>query len=111
MLRETLSPHMPTILQKLIDMALDGDIQACRILIDRVMPPLRPVEQAVELSLPTDAGLTEQGAAIVSAMAAGQLSPGQGAAMLGGIGVMARIKELDVLEARIAALEAGNVES
>ena len=104
-LRETLSPHMPTILQKLIDMALDGDIQACRILIDRVMPPLRPVEQAVELSLPADATLTAKGEAVLAAVSAGKIAPSQGVVLMAQLAALAKIVEVDELAKRIEALE------
>jgi len=111
-LRASIATHLPKIIKAMVDRALDGDATAARILLERALPALKPVENSVTITMPKGAGLTEQGAAIVSAIAAGQLSPTQGAAMLGGLGVMARIKELDVLEARIAALEAGgNVES
>ena len=109
-MRETLSPHMPTILKKLIDMALAGDIQACRILIDRVMPPLRPVESTVSLPLPADAGLSEQGRAVIAATAAGTIAPSQAAVLLAGLAALAKIVEVDELSKRIEALEgAGNV--
>ena len=59
----------------------------------------------VELNLPDDEGITAQGMAIVKAAAAGTIAPGQGAALLTGLGTLARIKELDELELRITKLE------
>ena len=42
---------------------------------------------------------------MLSAVAGGNLAPSQGAALLGAIGTLARITEIDELTARIAALE------
>ena len=109
-LRQGIASKLPDIIKRLVESALEGDVGASRLLLERVIPPLKPTESPVTITMPKNAGLTEQGQAVVTAIAKGEVSPTQGAAMLGGLGVMARIKELDVLEARIAALEAGNVE-
>lgn len=75
------------------------------MLLERVLPSLKPIEQPVALLLPTGEGLTAQGVAIVEAVAAGTLAPDQGAALLTGLGSLARIKEIDELTARITVLE------
>lgn len=71
----------------------------------RVLPSLKPIEQPVALLLPSGEGLTAQGVAIVEAVAAGALAPSQGAALLTGLGSLARIKEIDELDKRISQLE------
>ena len=84
--------------------ALAGDVQAARLLLERALPPIKPVEQPQPLSLP-DGTLTEQGRAVLAAVAAGELAPGQGAALLGAIGTLARVAEVDELARRIEVLE------
>lgn len=42
---------------------------------------------------------------MLRAVAAGELAPGQGAALLGAIGTLARVTEIDELEARLTKLE------
>ena len=86
--------------------AKGGDVQAARLILERILPPVKAIEQAVELQLPTDGTLTAQGRAVLSAVASGDLAPSQGAALLGAIGTLARVTEIDELTARIAALEA-----
>jgi hypothetical protein len=49
--------------------------------------------------------MTAQGMAIVQAVAAGEIAPGQGAALLTGLGALARIKEIDELTARMESIE------
>lgn len=68
---------------------------------------MKATEEPVTLSLPEGESMTAQGMAIVQAVAAGQIAPGQAAALLGGLSAVARMKELDELERRVKALENG----
>ena len=74
------------------------------MILERVLPPLKAAEQTQALSLP-DGTLTEQGRAVLTSVAAGVLAPGQGAALLGAIGSLSRVAEIDELNARITKLE------
>jgi hypothetical protein len=104
-LRESIAAHLPEIITQLVAKAVEGDAQAARLLLERVLPALKPMEQPVDLTLPADSGLTAQGKAIVQAVAAGTLAPGKGAQLLAGLGSLARIVEIDELEKRITQLE------
>lgn len=104
-LRDSIAKHLPAIITQLVTKAKEGDAQAARLLLERVLPALKPIEQAVALSLPQGEGITGQGRAIVLAVADGTLAPGQGAQLLTGLGSLARIVEIDELTRRIAALE------
>ena len=104
-MRESLAGDVPDILAKLITAAKDGDVQAARLILERVLPPVKPIEQAAELQLPAGGTLTAQGRAVLSAVAAGELAPGQGAQLLAAIGSLARVTEIDEIEARLTKLE------
>ena len=84
-----------------------GDVGAARLLLERAVAPLRAAEQAQALNLPKGT-LTEQAQAVLTEVAAGNLAPGQGAALLGGIATLARVTEIDELERRLSALEKSN---
>ena len=103
-LRAAIAGKVPAILESLTAAALAGDVQAARLLLERTLPALKPAEQAQALHLP-DGTLTAQGRAVLAAVAAGELAPGQGAALLGAIGTLARVAEVDELARRIEALE------
>ena len=103
-MRAAIAGNVPAILESLTTAALAGDVQAARLLLERALPPIKPVEQSQPLSLP-DGTLTEQGRAVLASVAAGELAPGQGAALLGAIGTLARVAEIDELARRIEALE------
>ena len=107
-LRAAIGERVPELLDKLMAQALEGDTAAARLLLERAVAPLKAAEQPQALTLP-DGSLTEQGRAVLASVAAGELAPGQGAALLGAIGTLARVTELDELAARIAALEAAHV--
>ena len=104
-LRATLAADVPGILAGLVTAAKAGDTQAARLILERILPPVKAIEQAVALQLPDGGTLTAQGRAVLSAVAAGELAPSQGAALLGAIGTLARVTVIDELEARLTKLE------
>ena len=104
-LRESIAKHVPSILDQLVTAAQGGDVQAARLILERVLPPVKAIEQAVALQLPDGGTLTAQGRAVLSAVALGDLAPGQGAQLLAAIGSLARVTEIDELNARLTILE------
>ena len=102
--RAAMAKHVPAVIAKLVESALAGDIGAARLLLERTIAPLKASEEKTELTLP-DGSLTEQGQAVIAAIASGELAPGQGAALLASLGTLAKLSEADELEKRIKALE------
>lgn len=103
-LRESIAEHLPEVVAVVLEQARAGDVAACRLLLERVLPAVKPVEVAVPIELP-DEGLSEQGRAVLAAVGAGEIAPGQGAALIGAVAALARVVEVDELEKRISALE------
>ena len=103
-LRAAIAASVPAILGNLTTAALAGDVQAAKLLLERVLPVLKPAEQAQAVSIP-EGSLTDKGRAVLDAVAAGELAPGQGAALLRAIGTLARVAEVDELTERIKRLE------
>ena len=106
-LRAAIADRVPELLAAMMARALDGDVGAARLLLERAIAPLKAAEQSQALSLP-DGTLTEQGRAVLASVAAGELAPGQGAALLGAIGTLARVAEIDELARRIEVLKEKN---
>ena len=106
-LRAAIADRVPELLAAMMARALDGDVGAARLLLERAIAPLKAAEQSQALSLP-DGTLTDQGRAVLASVAAGELAPGQGAALLGAIGTLARVAEIDELARRIEVLEEKN---
>lgn len=103
-IRAGIAARVPDILARLIEQALAGDTGAARLLLERAIAPLKAAEQTQALSLP-DGTLTQQGRAVLRAVADAELAPTQGAALLGAIGTLARVVEIDELSKRIEKLE------
>ena len=108
-MRASIAADVPDILAGLVTAAKAGDFQAARLILERVLPPIKAIEQAVALPLPEGESLTAHGRAVLSAVALGDLGPGQGAQLLAAIGSLARVTEIDELVTRITKLEAANV--
>ena len=106
-LRAAIADRVPELLAAMMARALEGDVGAARLLLERAIAPLKAAEQSQALSLP-DGTLTEQGRAVLASVASGELAPGQGAALLGAIGTLARVTEIDELARRIEVLEEKN---
>lgn len=104
-LRASIAADVPAILAGLVMAAKDGDVQAARLILERVLPPIKAIEQAVALQLPEGGTLTAKATAVLSAAAAGELAPTQAAQLITALGTLAKITEIDELAARITALE------
>lgn len=86
-LRDIIATHVPEIISQMVDKAIDGDVQAARLLLERVIPPLKSMEQNVSLTLPENATLSEQGQIIIQSVANGVLTPDQGQNFIEWIGI------------------------
>lgn len=108
-LRAILAEQAGEVVQLVVDAALAGDLQAARLVLERVLPPLRPQAAPVEvLALAGASTLTEKAGAILAAAGAGEISPDVAAHLLAALGGVARIAEIDELMRRVAALEAAD---
>lgn len=104
-LRKAIAEHIPAIIDRLVTAARDGDVQAASLLISRVLPPVRPDAQMIEIEHVGDT-LAERADAITTATLAGEISTSAAADLMSVLQGQARIIEFAELEARIAALEA-----
>ena len=110
------SINVATLLRRMIDVealvaklhetAMKGNTRAAELLLDRALPSLRPVAEAIELpGLKDAATLTAKAERIVELAAEGKISPDIATALLSAIGTLAKATEIDELERRITALE------
>jgi hypothetical protein len=105
-LREEIGAHIPGIIEQLVAQAKGGDVGAARLLLERVVPPVKAVEQPQAIDLPTDGDLTAKGHAVLQAAADGLITATQAASLMTALGSLARVVEVDGLLKRIEALEA-----
>ena len=101
--RKGLADDLPDILQTLIDLAKGGDVQAIKLVLERVCPALKP--QAVPINLPLVESLAGQGNEIIRATMTGKIPPDIGSQLITALANQAKIIEVDELTKRIEALE------
>jgi len=92
--------------QKAITKALDGDTTALRLCLDRIAPP--PKGRPLNLDLPeakTGADLVNAMAALVHAMAGGEVTPDEAATIASVFEIRRKTIETMEFEQRLAALE------
>ena len=102
-LRNAIVESMPQIIENLVILAKGGDVQAAKVLLDRVCPTLKP--QAMPISLPVNGSLAEQGGEIIKATMSGQIPPDIGSQLITALTHQAKIVEIDDVLKRLDALE------
>ncbi len=90
--------------KQVLKMALDGDPVALRICADRLWPRIRPQALPVKVKAKS-ADLASQGAAVVSAALAGELTPDVLGMLLSALADQARLVEFSEIESRLQKLE------
>ena len=94
------------ITRKAIDLALAGDLTAIRVCLDRIVPPRRDRTVAFELPrMETAADAIKALSAVAEAVAAGEISPGEGAEFGKLIDLFTRAIEASEFEERLSRLE------
>jgi len=101
-LRAALAEELPEVMNALLAQAKGGDTAAIKLVLERCIPTLRPMDAVTTLILPTDGGLAEQ---VRAALAAGQLPVNQATSILQALAGLARLVELDNLENRVSTPE------
>lgn len=92
--------------QAAIDKALEGDTTALRLCLDRLAPPRKDAPISFEMPpVRSVADAVEASAAVLAAVAAGDVTPDEGGRVMALLTAHRAITETGDLEARIAALE------
>ena len=92
--------------RRAIQMALAGDSVALRLCLDRIAPPRKdsPVQFAIP-RMTTAHDAAQAAGAVLEAVSMGELTPTEGAQVMGLVDAFRRTLEVTELEARVAALE------
>jgi hypothetical protein len=93
------------IVAAVVKAAKNGDMQAARIILDRLAPIRRGRPVQFDLPAGTDAAGVSAAFAVLKAVAGGELTPEEGASVTTLLEARRRAIETVELEARIAALE------
>ncbi|GHE19998.1 DUF5681 domain-containing protein [Halomonas urumqiensis] len=109
-LRQLLEGDAEEVARKVLEVARGGDMNACRLVLERLVPAVRPAHACVTFELDEEKPLADQGRQILAAVATGALPPDQGKALLDALAALARVTEIDEIDRRLKAIEeASNV--
>ncbi len=103
---EALEANTGALTDKAVELALDGDTVALRMCLDRVCPPLK--DKPVEFALPTiesASDAAQAASAVLAAVAQGDLTPTEGASVMGLVDSYRRTLEASDFEERLTKLE------
>jgi hypothetical protein len=103
-LRAQIELLIPEIIQVLAAKARDGDIGAARLLLERVIPALKPLEAPQALQV-DEGDLSTQAKSVIALAASGDVSIGQASQLVTALGTVAKLIEVDELLKRVDALE------
>ena len=102
--RELIDTHVPQIVNQVVTAALNGDITACKLLLDRAVPCLRSEYEASAIPEKGKSAI-ENAAAVIEAMLDGTMSPEKAQSAIGTIAGYQQITEVAQMEARLESLE------
>jgi hypothetical protein len=92
------------LVRKAIELAKAGDVQMLKFLLDRILPK----ERSVRIDLPAvdrSYDALDALAAVIDAVATGQIAPSEAAALASLLAAYTRVKEFVEVEERLANLE------
>ena len=92
--------------QRAVELALAGDTTALRLCLERIAPPRK--DSPVQFALPrmtTARDAAQAAGAVLEAVSLGDLTPAEGAQVMGLVDSYRRTLEVSELETRLAALE------
>jgi hypothetical protein len=92
--------------RKIIELAKAGDMQALKVCVDRLCPPMKAQAASVQVEFPETDSMSDIANAFIKAAADGRLPPDVAAQLVSAVGTLARVVEIDELKTRLAALEA-----
>jgi hypothetical protein len=104
--RELFESRQVELIEKAIDMALQGDTRALRMCLDRIVPPIKDAPIQVVLDGYT---LADQARSVLTLVAEGEHSVQDVAQLMSVLATMARVIDVDEFERRLTALEQGGL--
>ena len=104
-LRARLTVYGPAVAQVVLKAALNGDLQACKLVLERISPALKPQAEMIKVDLPLSNDSTAIARAVIAATAEGKLSPDVATQMVAAIGTLTRVVEAGDLKARLESIE------
>lgn len=104
-IRAKLANGADAVAKKVLEAAEGGDMQACRLVMERLIPALKPTSDPVRFEL-DESDLPAAAKSILRAVAAGELPPDQGKALIDALASVSRVIEVAELQKALEELSA-----
>jgi hypothetical protein len=104
-LRQSLADGAADIVSAVLEAARRGDMQAAKIVLDRLVPPLKASAAPVHINLAAGQSPLAIARAVLEAAASGSIAPDLAASLVTAAGTLARVEEIEDLRDRLSALE------
>ncbi len=96
--RKLFQSKAPELIEKAIEMALEGDSASMRLCMERIAPAIKAQDLPITLpDLDTPESLPSKGDIILKALGSGQLTPGEASTILTSLANQAKLIETDDL--------------
>ncbi len=106
MLEKLLEDDSEAILKAVLTAAASGDMSAARMVLDRIVPPVKERPLSIDLpALDGAEGIAKAHSRVVAAVAAGELLPSEGHSLAALLESRVRVAEATELERRLRELE------
>ena len=102
-MRALLEPYASSLIEKAVQLALEGDTTALKLCVDKIVPSIKPISESVLIE--ADKSLAVTGKSVVDAMTSGCISVTSGFDVLRSLQAQAKLEEMTIIEERLSALE------
>ncbi len=102
--RKLIEPHKEKLANKAIELALAGNEQMLRLLLDRLLPA-KPKDDVLSELSGLEGSLANQGEQILALITHGTITPAEGNVLLHALMTQAKVVEFTELGERLAAIE------
>lgn len=103
-LRRRLEERSEDLLETAINQAMQGDAGLMKVLLGRVIPPVKAETPPSDFALP-EGNFSDYAKAVIRAISEGQITPSTGNEILTAIGQMLKIQEVQDIADRVEKLE------
>ena len=110
-LKKLLDPYKEELIHAALEKALNGDLGALKLCLERIAPSLKPEGDVVKLEGLADAkSFRDKSEVVLNTIARGEVSIDAGMSLMKVLSAQARIVEITDLENRLALLERAHLE-
>ncbi|MGE1613532.1 MULTISPECIES: DUF5681 domain-containing protein [Pseudomonas] len=102
-IRARLAEGAEAVTKKVMAAAKKGDMQACRLILERLVPPIKATSEPVLFDL-DDSDLPSAAKSILRAIASGELPPDQGRHLIEALSSVAKVIEVEELQKAVEEL-------